>query len=151
MGNSEKKLKTIKTNETFDTWISKPFISPELKKELENTNILFVPEEINLGEIDKLTFHTEMRPFYEFLKTKDDENIKAGVCIEESDYKELMLHSDIMRLGEIIVENIILPLLINYIWDFLKDRHETKIQTKLTINKQNQNNVQLDFEGTTED
>ena len=151
MFDRKKKMKIETTNESFESWINEPYISPELKNELTNSNVLFVPEKVNMGELkNKLSFYSDMLSFHDFLQEKNNENLAMGICIEEEDYSELILHSDILRLGEIIVEWVILPLLINYLYDFIKIKRKKEIQVKLNVHKA-ENYKKIDFEGSSDD
>jgi hypothetical protein len=81
------------------------------------------------------SFYSGMLPFHDFIQEKEDENIILGICIEEEDYTELSLHSDILRLGEIMVEIVVLPLLINYLYDFIKIEFKKEIKVRFNIKK----------------
>ena len=85
------------TNESKEYWINQEFIPQNLKIKLKNSNVLFVPEERH-GE---LGFHEEVLPFLEYLE-KVDSKINPDICIDEKDYQEFILHSDIIRFGKII-------------------------------------------------
>lgn len=143
---------TIKdTNESKEYWINQEFIPQNLKTKLKSSNVLFVPEERS-GDMG---FHEEVLPFLEFLENVGDGEINPNVCMDEKDYQEFILHSDVLRFGKIIIEYIVLPVFANYLYDFLKTEFfnpddEDKIEITLNI-QENNKNTELEFRGSLKD
>lgn len=145
----EEICKIESTSENKKYWINKEFISQNIKNKLKDSNLIFIPEKRYGGDIG---FHEEALPFFEYIEEKNDENITANFCIDEENYQEFILHSYVIRFGEILVESIILPIAINYLYDYLKTKfsnssEEDKIEIKLNIEKNNQN-IEFEYNGS---
>ena len=139
------------TNESKEYWINQNFIPQNLKTKLKCSNVLFVPEE-RYGEMG---FHAEVLPFLEFLETAGNTEINPNICMDEKDYQQFILHSDVLRFGKIIIEYIVLPLFTNYLYDFLKTKFfnsddEDKIEITLNVQKNNKN-TEFEFRGSLKD
>lgn len=135
------------TKESKEYWINQEFIPQNLKSELKSSNVLFIPEERD-GEMG---FHAEALPFLEFLENVGDGKINPNICMDEKDYQEFILHSDVLRFGKIIIEYIVLPVFANYLYDFLKTKFsnpdDDKIDITLNIQKNNKN-TEFEFRGS---
>lgn len=147
MNGMDNKIKVSKTEESKSFWINQDFISQDLKNELEQSNILFLPE--FWKNDDAIGFHSNVYPFYEFLEEKARDNLNINFCIEEKDYRELHLHNDVLWLGMILIEHFFLPLFINlfsdYIYDYFHDGDD-EIDIKLNIQKEDEN-VLFEYHG----
>lgn len=146
-----KETSTIKeTNENKEYWINQDFIPQSLKNKLKNSNVLFVPDERS-GEIG---VYSEVLPFLEYLEKVDNKVINPNICLDENNYQEFILHSDVIRLGKIIIEYVVLPIFVNLICDYLKNKfynsgNEDEIKTTLNIQKNN-TNIEFKYEGSLE-
>ena len=139
------------TNESKEYWINQDFIPQNLKTKLKNSNVLFIPEE-RKGEMG---FYSDTLPFLEYLEKVGGEQINPNICMDENDYQEFILHSDVIRIGKIIIEYIILPIFANYLYDYLKNKFfnpydEDKIEITLNIQKNNKN-TEFEYRGSFED
>ena len=135
------------TNENKEFWINQEFIPQNLKKDLKNSNVLFVPDERH----GKIGFHVEALPFLEYLEKVGGE-INPNICIDEKDYQEFILHSNVIRFGKIIIEYIILPLFTQYLYDYLKNKFsnpnsEDEIEIILNI-QENNKNIEFKYRGS---
>ena len=139
------------TNESKEYWINQNFIPENLKNKLKSSNVLFVPEE-RFGEMG---FHSEVLPFLEFLEYDGVGEINPNICMDEKDYQEFILHSDVLRFGKIIIEYIVLPVFTNFLHDFLKTKffnpdNDDKIEITLNVQKNNKN-TEFEFRGSLKD
>lgn len=142
---------TFSINNTYETkeyWINQKFIPSTLKDKLKKSNVLFVPEERN-GDIG---FHEEVPQFLEYLEELNDEKINANICMDEKNYQEFILHSNVIRFGEILIEYIILPIFSMYLYDYLKNKFfnqdDEKIEIILNIQRKNDENIKFEYRGS---
>ena len=140
---------TIKdTNESKEYWINQEFIPQNLRNKLKTSNVLFIPEERH-GD---LGFYEDVLPFLEYLEKEEYDEINPDICMDGKDYREFILHSDVLRLGKIIIDYVIFPLFSNYLYDYLKKKfsnpcNEDKIEITLNI-QENNKNVEFEFRGS---
>lgn len=136
------------THENKEYWINQDFIPQNLKTKLKKSNVLFIPEE-RYGD---LGFHVEVLPFLEYLEKRGDEEINPSICMDEKDYQEVILHSDVIRFGKIVIEYIVLPMFANYLYDYLKNKffnsdYEDKIEITLNI-EEDKKNIEFEYRGS---
>ena len=108
----------------------------------------------NVQKIEGKEFNSHYEEL-EYLEKIGDEQINPNICIDENDYQEFILHSDVIRVGKIIIEYIILPIFANYLYDYLKNKFfnpddEDKIEITLNIQKNNKN-TEFEYRGSFED
>ncbi len=72
-----KEFNVENTEETFATWINKPFIPNELKSELSNANLLIIPRE-GFGDIDDPLFPTGTEEILTIFKEASDKVRRVG-------------------------------------------------------------------------
>lgn len=104
---------------SFDEMITKDYISPEYKKNIASNNVIILPVE-NFRDKKKPLFPSHTQELYEFLKSKDDSQMRTEILIEDKDYQEFDLHFDFTPLGLFLVENIAFPLFASALYDYLK-------------------------------
>lgn len=107
--------------ESFSTWLNKPFISGALRKDLVRKNVLMVPQEV-IRDYDNPVFPSGSREILTYLKKFKDKGLEADACIEENDYRELLLHNDLIRLGHFLVAKVVFPLFISVLGSYLTNK-----------------------------
>lgn len=144
-------IKEIKLD--FNALINKSYISKNKKEELINSDIIFLPLE-NFRKNVPLVFHSGTADFYKYLKINSIE-FQTSLCIEEEDYKEIILHNNTFRFGELILNLLVAPLIVNALWYYIsskllaknKDRIEVNIKI---VNKKENTYTEIDFKGSVE-
>lgn len=128
------------TNESFSEWFDKPYISSGLRLQLQNSNVLITPIEISEGRPVLLERAADL---YRFLRNQDlPDVIQLDVCIEDENYEEMALHSDLIAIGSLIVERGITPLMINLISDYILNHFKRRsegslVECKLVVVEEN--------------
>lgn len=155
MENKENEIfvKIEESKEDFNFWINKDFISEGLKETLRESNALILPDE-GFRERKDIYFPVGTTELYQYLQDKKDENFKPEICFGDEDYKELALHSEIIIIGTFIVTNVALPFLINYLYDYFKNKWGKPIQknVKVKLYEQKGDTVRkFTYEGPAED
>jgi hypothetical protein len=144
------KVTLTKTNEDFNYWIGKDFISESLKSSLVKSDLLFVPN-IGFRERKDLNFPVNTMEQLEFVKDNSDMNLITDICIEDKDYKELALHFDWILLADIVIKDFVLPIYLGILSNYLHSKWKDKLQNKkikieITLVK-NGESIKIKYEG----
>ena len=113
-------------------WISRPYISSHLQTQLKDADVLFVPLENFRPKFPLLFPQGTMDLYYKAVRELSELNV--GICIEENDYKEIALHSDILRFGQFLVEFIAAPLLVNWLWSVINSKSQKESNPIIEVN-----------------
>lgn len=131
-------IKIEDEQETFNKFYNKPYISANLKKEIEKANVLLIPT----SRIDKNgnpLFAEITDDFFSYLKQFDGDKLKTDICVDDDKYQKLELHADIIYITEMILQWAVLPIVTNIIASFLYSivtkmgKKENEINTKVKI------------------
>ncbi len=140
-----------KSEESFETWINKPFIPEKLRTQLREANALIIPqEEFRNKKVPLFPVGTE--ELFRYLKDNSDERIVTDICIDDPDYKELALHSDLLILGGFILSTVVLPVFVNLISEYVKNRwisssSKPEIRIEVTVVKSGGDSIKCNYEG----
>jgi hypothetical protein len=139
-----------KTEETKDYWAAIAQLSGGIKKLVLQSDVLIVPLQ-NYRENVELSFHQGTLGFHDYLKQSLSNQAIVEICIEDSQYQELALHSNEYRLNKLLVNVVIAPMIIglltNYAYDVLKANPTDTVKTSLGIYKKDCSTIQLDYDG----
>jgi hypothetical protein len=140
--------------ENFDTWISREYISKALKRDLKKADILLVPIE---GFRDKniIVFPVQTEGLLIYIKKRLPSEYKIDICIENKDYKELALHSDLVVIGRFVVASVVVPILVKIISEYIKQKilkmgEKRKVKVSLTVVNEKGISKNLTYEGEAE-
>lgn len=122
------------SNETFESWINKEFIPSDIKPILSQASILFVPTIEFRGE-NELTFPVLTESIFNYFKENLPKGINAEICIADSQYHELALHSDYKRIGNFVVTKIAIPIFVGILLNYINDTYTKpeQAQPQITI------------------
>jgi hypothetical protein len=123
-----------KSDLSFNTWLAKPYISNHLRQQLSQSNILLLPLE-NFREGTGLIFPIGTDEIFSYLKENSPDEVSVDILIEDNDYKEIALFSDLLILvGSFIVTSLVAPLFVNLVSDyFIKKRLPQKTDNQMRI------------------
>lgn len=123
----EKEFSIVSGTASFEDWIRALCIGDNLRKRLESANVLIVPMN-GFGQYDEPLFVAGTDDLLQYFKRLESDEILLEVCVEDEDYTELSLHSDLIRLGSFVVKNVVLPLFLNllsaYVYEKVLSRPE---------------------------
>ncbi|TGK89970.1 hypothetical protein EHQ23_02315 [Leptospira bourretii] len=140
----------------FENWTTKNFISPQLKSRLIEAQILIVPTE-GFREYNGPVFPVKTEEIFHFIKSNIDNEQIVDICIEDSEYRELALHSNLIVLGEFLVKTVALSIFLgvfsNYIYDnyVKKGTADSTIRLAITVEKEKKKSVRVEYEGRASD
>ena len=139
------------TPEDFETWINKDFISPELRVQLRKSDILLIPTE-GFRDLTYPVFPVKTEELFNYLRKNSPEDINIDICIEDKDYREVALHSDLVILSSFIVSSVALPILINLISTYLSQKllkpEKTNVKVSITVVNKDGESKNLSYEGS---
>jgi len=146
-------LNITATEECFETWVYKSFVTKELRERILDKDILIVPYETYMCKNFPVFPDTTVELF-KYIESKLPDNLSVEVCIEDDDYKEVSLHYDLVILGSFIVTTIAAPVLAGLLQEYIRTKifkpKETHVQTSIIIQKGKKKSVRIDYEGPVE-
>jgi len=147
----ETEFKITHAHVSFDDWLSKPYISSDLRKRLESSNVLIIPQD-GYGDYSGPLFVAGTDDLFRYLSENASKGVFVDVCIADEDYKTLSLHSDILRLGAFLVTSTILPLFVNllssYIYEKMRStKEDTWMDLEMTVVKGHDSSTTIKFKG----
>src|SRR5215213_10162141 len=84
------------SNDTIESWSRRSYIGEELQAKLAKADALIVPNE-GYGEKSDVHYFPEgTEHLISFLQRNNHRDQHIDICIEESDYKELAQHHDLL-------------------------------------------------------
>lgn len=125
------------TEESFEYWINREYISAELRARLSVANVLCTPYSGYL-EYEGPLFPIETSEFYRFLQRNSGDGLVADLCIEDEDFEYLSLNHDVLELPNVIVQLIAAPLFVNLVCGYILHRlgsrmKDAHVEQELTI------------------
>jgi len=141
------------TTKNFDYWLNRPFVSELLRGSLVDAQVLLVPQE-GFREKENLSFPQGTHDFFHYLKNNAPPEFTIEICIEENEYNELALHSNLRRLGVATIKigalTIFFNLVSNYIYNKMTDDTDN-IQITIIVEKEDNTSIEFKYEGTAKD
>lgn len=121
------------SNECFETWLSKDFVTDELKQLVSNASILIVPFENLRDTPNPLLFPIGTEEILRFFKEKLPEGQLIDICITDEDYQEFAFYSDYKRLGNFVVKAVAVPVFVAILSAYVYDKYIKEDNTKPQI------------------
>jgi len=125
-----------KSDVSFNTWLTKPYISDNLRQQLSQSNILLLPLE-NFREGTGIIFPIGTDEIFDYLRENSPDDVCVDILVEDSDYKEIALFSGLLIvLGGFIVTSIVAPIFVNLVSDYLTKKklpQKTASQVRIEI------------------
>lgn len=141
------------TQEGFAYWINGEDISEESRQVMKKSNILLAPTKGYGENTEVISFPQGTEEFLSFLREHQPEGSVVNICTEDSDYRELALHSEEIRLATIVVTSFLAPLVVNLITEYVKYRlgsrvSKVNLRARLTIvEKETGRATRIDYAG----
>ena len=152
VGSGRKSFANMNTNEVLTNikedvtqglqyWRQNEKLSNEVRQELTDANVLFVPlkgdrdgeDNIDSGKV----FAPDAERFFKYLLDSAKKQIKADMCVNDGEYRKLSLYAEPITLtviGTIVISSIIAPVIKDLIIDFIrKNRSESSKNSEFRI------------------
>jgi hypothetical protein len=140
MKEEENVFRVTDSNENFETWIEKDFVSNDTRNSLRQASILLIPT-IGFRNNNEPTFPSGTEEFLAYFKEKLPDNLIIDICVDDDKYLELALHSDYKRIGKFLVRTVALSVFLNvfssYIYDKVVKEEEGKPAIQIINNIDN--------------
>ena len=141
------------SSETIESWSRRSYIGEELQVKLAKADALIVPYE-GYGEKGDVHYFPEgTEHLISFLQRNNHEDQHIDICIEDSDYKELAQHYDLLIIAGAIATAVCAPIFVNLVSEYIKQRlgsrmNDTTLKTSLTISDDKEGkSVSFTYEG----
>ncbi|WGE48312.1 MULTISPECIES: hypothetical protein [Actinobacillus] len=138
-----------RTDNTREIWINKVSLNKDLITGIKTCDILFLP--IDSYKNIENGFLSDTYDLFQYLKNQ--KNISTDICINDEDFTLISLNSREFRFGKVLLKEIVLPIFIgfvsDYLLDYVKATNEDSVSLSITIEKEN-GNYQFDYEGNVE-
>ena len=130
---------TIKNSlETFETIYEKEYFPKDLYAVIKEANVLLIPDYIKRGDSEGYVFPESTQEFLEYLKENASDSIRPDIAIDDDGFKKLELHSATITVATFVVQNIVLPMIVslvsNYLYDQAKKMHREKKDVSAKVN-----------------
>lgn len=148
--NVNKMIKISATDLNFEKALNKSYISNTLKEQLKNSQMLILPYE-NVKGYTGPVFPEGTMDFFRYLESINNKEINIDICADDDIYKELILHSDLVNIGLILVNELALPIVVNFIWYYIQNNllnknKEQKVKLEIIVEK-NGESKKISYEG----
>ena len=121
------------TNENFETWLNKEFVTENLKKLLADKSILLIPFENLRDTPNPLMFPIGTENVLRYFKNNLPKNQTIDICISDEDYQEFAFYSDYKRLGNFLVKSVAIVVFVNVLSSYVYDQYIKTDETKPQI------------------
>ncbi|WP_116772389.1 hypothetical protein [Maribacter litoralis] len=121
------------TNDNFETWLNKEFVTADLKKLLTDKSILLIPFENLRDTQNPLMFPIGTENILRYFKENLPANQTIDICIKDEDYQEFAFYSDYKRLGNFLVKSVAIAVFVNVLSAYVYDQYIKEDNTKPQI------------------
>lgn len=135
------KSKTVNVQEcdiTFDDIYMKEYAPHEDLEYLKKANVLMLPDEEFRGH--KGCFFPEVaEEFLNYLRDHSEPPVIVDICVKDESFNRVELHSELINLGQMIVQYAVLPIITSIIATYLYEkinkmhRKADEVDTKIEI------------------
>lgn len=127
------KIEVLDSNENFQTWLSRDYITEELKTVLKDASILIVPFE-NLRDFENPLFPIETSNLLRYFQQSLSQELLIDICITDELYTEFGFYNNYKRLGKFVVLTIAIPTFVTILSAYVYDKFIKEEESKPEIN-----------------
>lgn len=147
----EIELHEEKSSITFETILSNFSSNFELKEQLSESNVLIISSKYE-GKYD--VFPVGTVELYRYLQENSTDRIKVDIATRDDEYLELAQHSALIELATIVVSEIIAPILLGLITNYIYDKLNSKgsrIKSEIIIVSNDGSSISVKYNGPMEE
>jgi len=139
------------TDQGFEYWRTRPYLSETMQQQLQDANVLIVPLE-DIRGVEGPVFLRGTDQLFQTLRRLEDQDVKVDVTIDDADYKELSLYSDSLALGSLVMTLFVVPLVVNVVSQWINNHIGAKsagerVKLQLVVQSPDGRVTQLDYDG----
>jgi hypothetical protein len=112
---------TEETQLDFEYWSSIEALSSQIRASIRQATFVIVPDE-GFRDYPGPVFPVGTEELFQFLRDKTGNPSAVEIAIEDVNYKEVALHSEIIRIATILVKQVAAPVALKLLVDYLKKR-----------------------------
>jgi hypothetical protein len=116
------------TESDFSYWSSLPSLPIELRESIRQADIVIVPQP-GFGDYTGPLFPVKTEELFRHLRDNVPAGMKVELGVEDADYRELALHSEIVIIATILAKWLGAPLAVGLIKDYLMKRLGKRFKT----------------------
>lgn len=139
--------------ETKEYWLQQG-LGKGLEDLLSAADVLIVPEK-NFRKDVAFVFHQDTTILYRYLSAQLAGSLSIEICSTDNEYLEISLHSSSFRLGKILVNIVVAPLLVglltNYLYDEMKAKPTDNVEVTLVVEDHECRSLQFSYKGEVKD
>lgn len=141
--------------ESLVTWANRSYITDRTREQLLLADVLIVPNEGHIDRPDLVYFPVNTEDLLLSLKETEELGFCADICIEDQDFKELALYSDVITIATIVCTIFVAPLVVNIVSDWIdrkarRRRDDVEVRSKYTVHYPTGESVDISYEGPSE-
>ena len=153
--NEEKSFSIVDTDVNFEKIYGKEYIPHDYIDDIKSANVLLIPNE---GFRDKKGYYfPECTPeFYLFLKKQEE--ITTEICIDDEEFQRIELHSDVINVATLLIEELVFPivatLISTYLYDKVKSMNKKKDEVDAKVHiiiEKKGKSKRIEYKGSVED
>lgn len=108
--------------ENFESIYEKEYFPKKLLDEIKKANVLLIPDYIKRDTREGYVFPENTQEFLEYMKDNAGDTLKPDIAVDDDGFKKIELHSATIIITTLVVTNIILPMVVNLVSNFLYDQ-----------------------------
>ncbi len=129
------------TDKGFAYWLARPFLTEDTRAKLQKAEAILIPRE-GFRDQEIPVFPVRTEEMFQFVRDELAGKLNVDIAIEDSEYKELALHSALLIIGGFVVTALAAPLVVNVVSEYLNrrlfnapgsDPDKTVVRFELTI------------------
>ncbi|EOS9418527.1 hypothetical protein ACNKYB_003567 [Yersinia enterocolitica] len=117
-------------------WLERVQLPPDMIESVRHSSVLFLPIE-NFRGVINYSFPQGTVDLFLYIQKHMTHLGQTELCIADDDYQELALYSREIRLGHLLVTQVVAPVLIglltSYVYDIIKSAPEDNVTLTLQI------------------
>ena len=116
------------TDKDFMYWSGRPHLTNETREAIRHSDIVIVPDEGFRNHIGPV-FPVRTEELFQYLRQQAQRDLMVELGVEDADYNEVALHSDLILIATALVKNVVAPAAVSFIAAYLKKRLGNRFKT----------------------
>lgn len=137
----EFELTISESNFSIDELVNELGVSENVAAEVRGSDLVMIPMQ-GFRERPGPLFPNMSEEVFAYLNQHKPDSLTIGVCVEDDNYKEVILHSALIRLATFVGSSVVLPILTglisNYIWSKFDKSENPQVEFKMELTDEKQ-------------
>jgi len=145
----------LKTHRDRNYWSTTPWVNEAIQTAILQSTIVLVPQE-GFRDHNGPVFPVGTDGLFNYLREKQTSTgLTVELAVEDAQYVEIALHSDIVRIATAIVSLLLAPLVVNLLGDYIRDRlggraNKAEVHSSLIVEQTDglhRTSISINYEG----